>query len=132
VRISRALLDEMVAHAREDAPGECCGIVGARDGEAVEVRRVKNVAPSPPFAFEMDSMGQYHAQMELEDAGLELGAIYHSHTRSDPQPSLTDIRMAKLWPDPLWIIVGVQHDEAEVRAFSIRDGQVTEVELEVA
>ncbi len=132
MRIPRALLDELIAHAREDAPGECCGIIGSRNGDAVTALRVENVAPSPPFAFEMDPMGQYRAQMEIEEAGLELGAIYHSHTRSEPKPSLTDVKMAQLWPDPLWIIVGVASDEPEVRAFSIRDGQVSEVELQVS
>jgi proteasome lid subunit RPN8/RPN11 len=68
--------------------------------------------------------------MEIEAAGLELGAIYHSHTRTEPYPSQTDINLA-FYPDAVYVIVGLAAREPDVRAFSIRDGQVTESELEV-
>ena len=70
MRISRALLDEVIAHAREEAPNECCGLIASRDGVAVSVRRVRNIHASP-LKFEMDHMEQYHATTEIEDAGLE-------------------------------------------------------------
>ena len=44
---------------------------------------------------------------EIEDAGAELGAIYHSHTRSEPYPSQTDVNFAAGWPGVEWLIVGV-------------------------
>jgi proteasome lid subunit RPN8/RPN11 len=130
LRISRALLDEVIAHAREEAPNECCGLIAGRDGVAVAVRRVRNIHASP-LKFEMDHMEQYHATTEIEDAGLELGAIYHSHTRSAPLPSQTDVNLAKWWPEPLWVIVGLEHDEPDVRAWKIVDGTVSEAALEV-
>ena len=130
VRISRALYDELVAHAREDAPNECCGLISARDGEAVEVVRVHNAAASP-LRYEMDPMEQYKAQMAIEDAGLDLAAIYHSHTRSAPYPSQTDINLAKWWPEQLYVIVGVAGESDEVRAFTIVEGRVEERALEV-
>jgi proteasome lid subunit RPN8/RPN11 len=130
LRISRALLDEVIAHAREEAPNECCGLIAGRDGVAVAVRRVRNIHASP-LKFEMDHMEQYHATTEIEDAGLELGAIYHSHTRSAPLPSQTDVNLAKWWPEPLWVIVGLEHDEPDVRAWKIIDGTVSEAALEV-
>ena len=49
---------------------------------------------------------QYRIQSAIEDAGLDLGAIYHSHTRSAPLPSQTDINLA-FYPDALYVIVGV-------------------------
>jgi proteasome lid subunit RPN8/RPN11 len=130
LRISRALLDEVIAHAREEAPNECCGLIASRDGVAVSVRRVRNIHASP-LKFEMDHMEQYHATTEIEDAGLELGAIYHSHTRSAPLPSQTDVNLAKWWPEPLWMIVGLEHDHPDVRAWKIVDGTVSEAALEV-
>jgi [CysO sulfur-carrier protein]-S-L-cysteine hydrolase len=130
LRISRALLDEVIAHAREEAPNECCGLIASRDGVAVSVRRVRNIHASP-LKFEMDHMEQYHATTEIEDAGLELGAIYHSHTRSAPLPSQTDVNLAKWWPEPLWMIVGLEHDQPDVRAWKIVDGTVSEAALEV-
>ena len=129
MRISRALLDEIVAHARAEAPNECCGMIAAQDGTAVAVHRARNTAASP-LKYEMDGMEQYKIQTAIEDAGLELGAIYHSHTRSAPEPSQTDINLA-FYPEALYVIVGVAGADPDIRAWRIVDGQVSEATLEV-
>ena len=130
LRISRALFDEMVAHARADAPNECCGMIASQDGVAMTVHRTRNIHSSP-LRFEMDPAEQLKVFQAIEDAGFELGAIYHSHTRSAPIPSQTDVNLAKWWPEPLWVIVGLEHDEPDVRAWRIVDGTVSEAALEV-
>jgi proteasome lid subunit RPN8/RPN11 len=129
MRISRELLDDVIAHARADAPNECCGMIASRDGEAVAVHRARNRAASP-LRYEIEGMEQYKIQTAIEDAGLELGAIYHSHTRSAPEPSQTDINLA-FYPEALYLIVGLEHDEPDVRAWTIVDGQVSPAALEV-
>jgi proteasome lid subunit RPN8/RPN11 len=129
MRISRALLDDVIAHARADAPNECCGMIASRNGEAVAVHRARNKAASP-LRYEIDGMEQYKIQSAIDDAGLELGAIYHSHTRSAPEPSQTDINLA-FYPEALYVIVGLEHGEPDVRAWSIVDGQVSPASLEV-
>ena len=129
MRMARHLYDEMVAHAVEEAPNECCGMIASRDGEAVEVHRAVNKAASP-LRYEIDGAEQYRIQMAIEDADLDLGAIYHSHTRSAPYPSQTDINLA-FYPEALYLIVGLAGDEPDVRAFTIRDGRVQEAELAV-
>jgi proteasome lid subunit RPN8/RPN11 len=128
MRISPELFDEMVAHAIQDAPNECCGMIATRGGEAVTVHRATNTAASP-LRYEIDGAEQYRIQMAIEDADLELGAIYHSHTRSEPYPSQTDINLA-FYPEALYVIVGLA-GEPDVRAFEIRDGQVSDAELDV-
>jgi [CysO sulfur-carrier protein]-S-L-cysteine hydrolase len=130
MRISRKLFDEMVAHALQDAPNECCGMIASRNGEAVKVHRATNAAASP-LRYEIDGAEQYRIQMAIEDEDLELGAIYHSHTRSEPYPSQTDINLA-FYPEALYVIVGVAGDEPQVRAYEIRDSQVSETELQVS
>ncbi len=129
MRISGELYEEIVAHARSEAPNECCGMIASRDGEAVSVHRARNAAASP-LRYEMDGAEQYRIQMEIEDAGLELGAIYHSHTRTEPYPSQTDINLA-FYPDALYVIVGLAQAEPLVRAYLIRDGRVQDAQLEV-
>ena len=130
MRIAQALLDELVEHALEDAPNECCGMVASRDGEAVRVHRARNAAASP-LRYEIDGMEQYGIQTAIEDDGLELGAIYHSHTRSAPYPSQTDINLA-FYPESLYVIVGVKDPAApEVKAYRIVDGEVSEARLDV-
>jgi [CysO sulfur-carrier protein]-S-L-cysteine hydrolase len=130
MRISRELFDQMVSHARADAPNECCGMIASRDGEAITVYPAANAAASP-LRYEIDGAEQYRIQMAIDDEDLDLGAIYHSHTRSAPYPSQTDINLA-FYPEALYVIVGVAGEEAEVRAYRIRDGQVDEAELTVA
>lgn len=130
MRISRELYDRMVAHAQADAPDECCGMIATRDGEAVEVYPAENRAHSP-LRYEIDGKEQYRIQMQIDDAGLDLGAIYHSHTRSKPYPSQTDINLA-FYPDALYVIVGLASGpEPEVCAYTIRDGQVGEAQLTI-
>jgi proteasome lid subunit RPN8/RPN11 len=130
MRFAPQLYDEMIAHAREEAPIECCGMVASRDGEAVTVHRTRNAAASA-LRFEIDGQEAYRVTREIEQAELELGAIYHSHTRTEPNPSETDINFGNWWPGVLWIIVGLAAEEPDVRAFTIRDGEVTEAELVV-
>jgi len=137
MRISRPLLEEIVAHAQAEAPNECCGMIAARDGEAVAVHRARNAAASP-LRYVMDPNEQYRIQDAIESAGLELGAIYHSHTRSAPVPSQTDINLSTLpgtsepsFPGTLYVIVGVAGQEPDIRVWDIVDGGYSRRELEV-
>lgn len=119
MRISRDLVDELIAHARADMPNECCGLVAGRDGEATRVIRTANTDASP-FMYVMDPREQMRLMDEIEDAGEELLAIYHSHTRSAAYPSRTDVDLA-FFPDPLYVIVSLaDRDAPDVRAFTLR------------
>ncbi|MGA2928890.1 MAG: M67 family metallopeptidase [Solirubrobacteraceae bacterium] len=129
MRIAKQLYDEIVAHAREEAPNECCGMIASRDGEAARIYRAQNAAASP-LRYEIDGAEQYRIQMEIEDAGMDLGAIYHSHTRTEPYPSQTDINLA-FYPESLYVIVGLSGAEPNVRAYTIRGGHVQAAELVV-
>jgi proteasome lid subunit RPN8/RPN11 len=132
VRIAPDLLEAIVEHARRDAPNECCGMVAMRDGTAASVHAAENTAASP-FRFEVDGMELHRTLTEIEDAGCELGAIYHSHTRSEPYPSQTDVNFAANWPGVEWIIVGLADgDEPVVRSYLIDGGAITEVPVERA
>ena len=131
MRIERALLDRIVAHARRDFPNECCGMVAMRDGAAVAIHEATNVAASP-LRFEVDGREIIRAQDDFEDDGAEMGAIYHSHTRSEPYPSQTDVNFARGWPGVEWLIVGVRREgEPSVRSYRIAGGVIEEVEVNV-
>jgi proteasome lid subunit RPN8/RPN11 len=123
------MLDQIVAQARAEAPNECCGIIGARAGHAAAVFPVPNAAASP-LRYEMAPRDQLKVFEQLDEAELEIGAIYHSHTRSAPEPSQTDINLA-FYPDALYVIVGVAGVEDDVRSWRIEDGQVSAAPLEV-
>jgi proteasome lid subunit RPN8/RPN11 len=131
VRIARQLLDEIVAHARDDVPDECCGMVAGTNGQATRVYRARNSEASP-FRYTIHPQDQFKITMEIEDRGEEIAAIYHSHTKSPAEPSQTDINLAENWPEPLYLICSLANEDApEVRAWAIRDAKVEEVGLDV-
>ena len=131
MKISRALVDEMVAHAREDLPNECCGMVAGIDGEATEVIRVENAAASP-LRYEMDPKAQYEAWKSIEDGGRELLAIYHSHTKSAAYPSQTDVNQAVAWPDQVYVIVSLADEDApDVKGYFLKDLRIADAEITI-
>jgi proteasome lid subunit RPN8/RPN11 len=131
VRISQGLIDEMVAHAREDLPNECCGMIGGGDGEATAVIRVANSAATP-LRYEMDPQEQYNALKSIEDGGGELLGIYHSHTKSAAYPSQTDVNQAVAWPEQIYVIVSLADEEApDVKAYLLKDLRIADVEIDV-
>jgi proteasome lid subunit RPN8/RPN11 len=131
VRIPRALVDELVEHAREDAPNECCGLIGGSDGTAASLYRSIN-AEASPLRYSLDASDQFRIMQKMEERGEELLAIYHSHTASAPYPSQTDVNLAS-YPDAVYLIVSLQDVEnPELRGYWIRDGQISETEVEVA
>jgi proteasome lid subunit RPN8/RPN11 len=132
MRISQSLVDEMVAHSREDLPNECCGMVGGRDGEATSVVRIVNSAASP-LRYEMDPQGQYNGLKQIEDGGDELLAIYHSHTKSAAYPSQTDVNQAVAWPEQIYVIVSLADPDApDVKAYLLKDLRIADVEISIS
>jgi [CysO sulfur-carrier protein]-S-L-cysteine hydrolase len=132
MRISRAMVEEMVAHAREDLPNECCGLIGGGDGEARTLYRARNAFASP-FSYRVDPGDQYRIiEKEMRERGEELLAIYHSHTKSPAYPSQTDLNEAASWPEQVYLIVSLADREApEVKAFWLKDNEIVEAELVV-
>ncbi len=128
--ISRDLHAELVAHARDDLPNECCGMIAARDGRFTAHFRARNEFESP-MRFQIDSADQIRITNEIESRGEEIGAIFHSHPNSEARPSQTDVNLARWWPGVVWVICSLENDEAVIRAFNIDGSEVEEVELVV-
>ena len=129
MRIPKAIYEELLEHAREDAPNECCGLIGGEDGVAKTVYRARN-AEASPLRYNLDPQDQFRIMTEMEERGQELAAIYHSHTASPAYPSQTDINLAA-YPDALYLIVSLAEGERDLRGFRIVDGEVTEVGLDL-
>jgi [CysO sulfur-carrier protein]-S-L-cysteine hydrolase len=128
MNISSELLNELIAHVREDPTNEVCGVVAVEPGEsarAVRVFRARNVYASP-LKFEIEPMELLKLSNACEELG-RLGAIYHSHVRSEPYPSQTDVNFAAGWPGVEWIIVGLAGGEPEVRSYLIDGSDIKEV-----
>ena len=136
VRIPPELAQELVAHAIADLPNECCGMIAGRGDVAVRAYRASNSEGSP-FMYVMEPREQLRIMDAIDEAGDDLLAIYHSHTRSAAYPSRTDVELA-FFPDTLYLIVSIAEREApEIRAFRLSRGapegeQIHEEEVEIA
>jgi proteasome lid subunit RPN8/RPN11 len=143
----------MIAHARDLAPHECCGMLAGKAGRVTRHYKIKNIVAadeagfralfddakvahleslSPDeradLAFWMDTREMLAAQKDMRAESIELLASYHSHPVSPARPSPTDIKALALYPDILHIIISLQYPEKpEANAFRIVNGTVTPV-----
>lgn len=127
--IARKLVDEIIAHSRQEFPNEACGLLASRDGTAIAVYPIDN-ADASPVHYRMEPQQQLRAMLEIDDNGWDLGAVYHSHTHTRAYPSQTDVGLA-FYPDSLYVIVSLAFDQPEVRGFSIIDGDIHEETIEI-
>ncbi len=117
-------IDAIIAHAREAAPHECCGLIGGSSkGEARTIYTTRNVARNPLVAYEAATEDLFAAQRAMRERGERLVAIYHSHPRAnDPKPSETDVSLA-YYPSAVYLIVGLGNQEPILRAFRIFESE---------
>ncbi len=131
LELPQAMVDAMVAHARRDHPDEACGVIAGRDGTATRLFVMDNAERSPTF-YRFDAREQLRVWRDMDDADEVPLVIYHSHTATEAYPSRTDISLAAE-PDAHYVLVSTRDPAAaEVRAFRIVDGAVTEEPLRTA
>jgi proteasome lid subunit RPN8/RPN11 len=125
ISIQQTLVDEIVDHARREAPRECCGLIGGNSPNTQTIYPLRNVAADPLVTYEAAPEDLFTAQRAMRDGGEQLLAIYHSHPRSkDPEPSATDVRLA-YYPSAVYFIVGLGDKEPCLRAFRISERKGT-------
>lgn len=138
LRLPKAMVDDMVAHARDDLPNEACGVILGKDGLAVKLYRARNVEASP-YRYSIDPRDLLRFQREVDDNDLEFMVIYHSHVASEAYPSPTDVRLSQwptdppldLYPGAHYVLVSLaDRDNPSVRAYKVTGGVVTEEALE--
>lgn len=119
----------IVAHAREDAPRECCGIIAGAGGAPQRLYRTRNIAEGNRL-YEIDPQELIDLEFrELPRLGAEIVAIYHSHPESPAYPSATDVELA-FWPEAVYLICSLENpSQPTIRGFRIRDGAIAEVAL---
>jgi proteasome lid subunit RPN8/RPN11 len=133
IRLTQAHIDQMVAHALEDAPIEACGLIAARNGTVTEIRRARNAEQSP-YRFSIDPLETRRHEEAIDAAGAELAGFYHSHTGSPAVPSPTDVRMMGPFFGPPFVhfVIGVANPaNPEVRVWYIENGQPVEQQYEI-
>ncbi len=131
MRIYRELVDEIVAHASETAPEECCGVLCGGDGSITSVERAENeFADRMRYRIAADEMMRIYKRASKR--GEDMVGFYHSHPRSEASPSQTDVNEVKGLPESLHVICSLEDPgRPVVRAFTISGDEVEEVELDV-
>ncbi len=128
--LTRAQRQELIDHALEGRPYEVCGLLAGKDDRVERVYRAANKERSP-VRYEIDPKDLIRIFREIDDADLELVGIYHSHTHTDAYPSATDVRLA-YYPEAYYVLVSLIDERSpRVRAFRIRDGQISEAPIDV-
>jgi proteasome lid subunit RPN8/RPN11 len=127
--------DELMRHARAELPNEACGLLSGSfaGGHATRFHPARNVEASP-LRYNVHPEDLVRITFAIEDAGEELVAIFHSHTRSAAVPSATDRRTA-MYPDPFYLLASLADPDAPparaLRAWRIYRGQAFEVPLTI-
>lgn len=104
VQVLKSVYEGMIAHAVEEWPQECCGLLAGKDGVITRQFRAANVAENKRVRYEVDGAEVIRILHEIEEANLEHLGIYHSHPGSKGVPSKTDERLAAY--DVIYVVVG--------------------------
>jgi proteasome lid subunit RPN8/RPN11 len=118
----------MVAHARRDAPNECCGLLVGGRGRVAFALPMANGDPRPRTGFRIDPAEHIAARRVLRRLvpALEIVGVYHSHPAGSAVPSDRDIKEAH-YPDWVWVIVGA--GGRSIRGFQIKHAAATTVPI---
>lgn len=133
--VSAALLAELIAHARTDAPHECCGLLAGRvEGRtaSAEARYAVGNDAASATAYATNPRDMLRAFRGMRERGLELLAIYHSHPASPPVPSARDLVENTYGETAAHLIVSLAGPEPEVRAWWLAPNGAREAELRTA
>jgi proteasome lid subunit RPN8/RPN11 len=129
MKLASGAKDEIIAHARQDAPIEACGYLAEKDGIVSRVFRLTNADASPEH-YTLVPAQQFAAVREMRKTGYELRAVYHSHPASAARMSREDLRLA-FDCGLSYVIVSLAGEEPDVRSFTIHDGAATAEEIEM-
>jgi proteasome lid subunit RPN8/RPN11 len=128
VHLSSTLVQQMLQHARRQAPLECCGLLAGTAGRIVSIVEARNELESP-VAYRVDSRDHFAALRQARLSGLSIVGGFHSHPRTAPVPSETD--RAEAWPAFLYVIVSLAaaYAACPIRAWRLDGGNFAEVSL---
>lgn len=132
LRLAREAWSAMIAHAYAGFPDEACGLLGGTGDDGTRFLPTAN-ADASSRTFTIDGPEQLRAERILEDEGLALLGVVHSHTHTDAYPSPTDVEKAG---NPFlagwrWVLVSLKHPEPVVRSYHVVEGRIEEEPIEL-
>ncbi len=139
MKLLSLMVQQIIAQAEFERPNECCGIILSHNGVATKLRPARNAEPSPT-SYVIHPLDLLQIETEAEINGDQIFVIYHSHLTGEAYPSPTDIRLSRwpgdpqhdMYPGAYYVIVSLATlGRPVVRAFRIRNGRVSEEEIEI-
>ena len=132
VRLRQDIRVELIAHARQEYPNECCGLLVGAGLEIDECVRMANVDPRPASRYAIDPAAHIAVRRRLRGTPRSIIGCYHSHPAGPPVPSATDVAEA-YYAEFVWVIVSAHGPHAgEIGAFRLHHGVVEAIGLETA
>ena len=135
LRISAAILSDILGHARRELPNEACGLLAGSmaSGTATAYHPARN-AHASPYRYGLDADDLVRITFAIENAGDHLLAIVHSHPRSGAEPSPSDRHAARLYPGTPQLVIGLAAGDGvppALRAWRIGPRRIEELPLRV-
>ena len=141
IALERSHYDDIVAHCQGEYPNEACGLVAGKDGVAVRVIPMRN-ADASPATYRFDAKEQFRVFGEMDDVGLDVYGIFHSHTHSEAFPSATDRDRAHMrdpesgdlvpwFPDSAYLILSLATSPPVLRGFRFEGAEIAEEEVTI-
>ena len=128
IRICREALTSLIEESRRDPTKECCGLLAGTAGVITEILPARNALASPT-AYEIAPQELFRLFRQMRDRNLDHLGIYHSHPVTDNAPSSSDIARA-YYPEAAYLIISPRPDAPRpIRAFEIRNGSASEIEI---
>ena len=131
IRVQKKILEAMLAHARVDESRECCGLLAGKKETISKIFSGGNVAAQPATTYEIAPSELFDFMKQMRAAQLDFLGIYHSHPTTENEPSPTDVARA-YYPNVAYFILSPRAGAVKpVRAFTIANGAVTELKIDV-
>ncbi len=129
MKILKALMDQIILHAKTDLPNECCGYLAGENGKITKVYPITNIDQTHDH-FSFDPEEQFAAIKNIRKNSLVPIAVYHSHPETPARPSKEDIKLA-YDPEISYLIISLAKENAVIKSFKIRNDIVEKEEIEI-
>jgi len=129
ISIERSVLAEMLAHAREAFPQECCGLLTGSGAHTLGITRATNqLSSSSAFLIPPEELFEFFRA--LRASGREFTGIYHSHPRGPKVPSQRDVEEFQ-YPRVCYWIISLAEEEPDIRCYRWGKMAFEEIDYEV-
>lgn len=128
MKITKQLKTEIIEHAKALTPVESCGYLAGKDNTLSKLYKMTNLDNAADH-FTFDPKEQFAALKDARNQGLQLLSVYHSHPESPARLSQEDLKLL-IDPNMIYLIVSLEAETPDVKAFKTKDNKSISIPLE--